>query len=72
MHERRIAHAASNKRLRKTRERSPEELLEEALHVLRAVRANFRAWRELWPHEQAAVCAAGEGLEAEIKRRGAA
>ena len=25
--------------------------------------------RALWPHEQAAVCASGERLEAELKRR---
>jgi hypothetical protein len=43
-------------------------LLKEALDVLRAVRANFRAWRELWPHEQAAVCELGESLEAQLKR----
>ena len=48
---------------------SPEELLQQALQVLRAVRANYKAWRELWPNEQAAVCAAGETLEAELKRR---
>lgn len=68
MHERHITRATSHKREHKTRERSPEELLEEALDVLRAVRANWRAWRELWPHEQAAVCAAGETIEAELKR----
>ena len=48
---------------------SAEELLNQALDVLRAVRANDKAWRELWPLEQAAVCAAGETLEAELKRR---
>ena len=48
---------------------STEELLNHALDVLRAVRANYKAWRELWPHEQAAVCKAGETLEAELKRR---
>lgn len=47
-----------------------EALLHDALDVLRAVRANYKAWRELWPHEQAAVCKAGETLEAELKRRG--
>ena len=46
-----------------------EDLLTHALDVLRAVRANYKAWRELWPHEQAAVCKAGETLEAELKRR---
>lgn len=47
-----------------------DEMLHDALDVLRAVRANYKAWRELWPHEQAAVCKAGETLEAELKRRG--
>lgn len=46
-----------------------EDLLHQALDTLRAVRANYKAWRELWPHEQAAVCSAGESLEAELKRR---
>jgi len=50
--------------------KTSEDLLHDALDVLRAVRANYRAWRELWPHEQAAVCKAGETLEAELKRRG--
>ena len=49
--------------------RNTEELLQQALETLRAVRANYRAWRELWPNEQAAVCSAGETLEAELKRR---
>jgi hypothetical protein len=71
VHSHRIAHLASRTRERKSRDKNPEQLLQEALDVLRAVRANYRAWRELWPHEQAAVCTAGETIEAELKRRAA-
>jgi len=67
VHSHPIAHLASRTRERKPRQKTPEQLLEEALDVLRAVRANHRAWRELWPNEQAAVCAAGEAIEAELK-----
>jgi len=67
VHSHRIAHVGSRTRERKLREKSPEQLLEQALDVLRAVRANRRAWRELWPNEQAAVCTAGEALEAQLK-----
>ena len=67
MHSHRIAHVASRLRERRVREKSPEQLLQEALDVLRAVRANHRAWRELWPNEQAAVCTAGESIEAQLK-----
>ena len=67
MHSHRIAHVGSRTRERKLREKTPEQLLEQALDVLRAVRANHRAWRELWPNEQAAVCATGEAIEAELK-----
>ena len=71
MHSHRIAHRVSKEREPNSRPNNPEDMLHQALDVLRAVRANYKAWRELWPHEQAAVCAAGETLEAELKRRAA-
>jgi hypothetical protein len=48
--------------------KNAEELLSQALEALRAVRANYKAWRELWPEEQAKVFAAGETIEAQLKR----
>jgi len=70
VHGHRTTHPKSHTRERQPRQpKTAEDLLHQALDTLRAVRANYKAWRELWPHEQAAVCAVGENLEAELKRR---
>jgi hypothetical protein len=69
VHVHRSAHLTSPARTRETRQKNNQDLLAQALEALRVVRANHKAWRELWPYEQAAVCGAGETIEAELKRR---
>lgn len=68
MHGHRDRHHTSPAREGTTTKKTTDEMLAAALEALRAVRGNYKAWRELWPDQQAKVSAAGEVIESELKR----